>query len=148
MKIEYIEGDLFTTEVPNIMHGCNAQGVMGSGVARIIRDEYTPAYDAYIERHQRRGLEVGQIQWVTANGKNICNAITQEYYGREVGRVYVSYVGLRHAMRRVSDSLIAETDNRVAMPKIGAGLANGDWDIIANIIEEEAIYFKPIVYVL
>ena len=29
------------------------------------------------------------------------------------------------------------TGQRVGLPKIGAGLAGGDWDVIAKIIEEE-----------
>jgi O-acetyl-ADP-ribose deacetylase (regulator of RNase III) len=34
------------------------------------------------------------------------------------------------------------------MPKIGAGLAGGDWDTIAGIIEEELTSVLPVVYVL
>jgi len=30
MKIEYVKGDLFATNVKTIVHGCNVQGVMGS----------------------------------------------------------------------------------------------------------------------
>ena len=36
----------------------------------------------------------------------------------------------------------------VAMPKIGAGLANGDWKTISSIIEEESKYFQPVAYEL
>jgi len=32
------------------------------------------------------------------------------------------------------------------MPKIGAGLAGGDWNVIAAIIEEEFTAVQPIVY--
>ena len=38
---------------------------------------------------------------------------------------------------------------KVAMPKIGAGLANGDWDTISKIIEEESGHvWQPVVYVV
>ena len=38
MKIEYRQGDLFQTDVRHIVHGCNAQGVMGKGVAKLVKD--------------------------------------------------------------------------------------------------------------
>ena len=52
MKIEYRKGDLFQTEIKTIVHGCNAQGVMGSGVAKIIRDKYPKAYDRYVAEYK------------------------------------------------------------------------------------------------
>ncbi len=45
MKINYVNGDLFATDIKTIVHGCNAQGVMGSGVAKSIRENFPKAYD-------------------------------------------------------------------------------------------------------
>ncbi|ESQ88966.1 hypothetical protein ABAC460_14390 [Asticcacaulis sp. AC460] len=36
----------------------------------------------------------------------------------------------------------------VAFPKIGAGLAQGDWTIIESLIEDHSRHFQPVVYVL
>jgi hypothetical protein len=41
MAIEYIKGDLFTTKCKYIAHGCNSQGVMGPGVAKLIKEKVT-----------------------------------------------------------------------------------------------------------
>jgi O-acetyl-ADP-ribose deacetylase (regulator of RNase III) len=38
--------------------------------------------------------------------------------------------------------------DKVAMPKIGAGLAGGDWNVIEKIIEEECKGVQPVVYYL
>jgi hypothetical protein len=36
----------------------------------------------------------------------------------------------------------------VGLPLVGCGLGNGDWSIISQIIEQEALDFTPIVYLL
>jgi len=36
----------------------------------------------------------------------------------------------------------------IAMPKIGAGLAGGDWNVIESIIESELKTVQPIVFTL
>ena len=47
MDILYKQGDLTQAEEYIIAHGCNAQGKMGSGVAKAIRREFPQAYSYY-----------------------------------------------------------------------------------------------------
>lgn len=147
MKIEYRTGDLFNTEIERIVHGCNAQGVMGSGVAAIIRDRYTLAYDLYRKEYEYRDLTLGNIIIVPSNGKVIINAITQEYYGIDGSR-YVSYDAFSEAMSRINNFCKVNGFNDIAMPMIGAGLGGGDWNVIEAIIESELKYVQPVVYKL
>lgn len=42
-------GDIFQNTTGIIMHGCNCYGVMGAGVAKIVKDKYTLAYKKYAE---------------------------------------------------------------------------------------------------
>jgi O-acetyl-ADP-ribose deacetylase (regulator of RNase III) len=145
MKIEYIRGDLLTTDIRHIIHGCNSKGVMGSGVARAIRDKYPRAYQDYEDTYNSYGLELGQIiVSVQGDDKVIHNAITQRDYGRDSARVYVSYWAIAESFRKINQWGIKE----IAMPKIGAGFANGDWNVIEAIIENTLIDTKPYVYVL
>jgi O-acetyl-ADP-ribose deacetylase (regulator of RNase III) len=74
----------------------------------------------------------------------VANAVTQKNFGRS-GR-YVSYDAVRLVMQRANVLCKAGGITEIAMPKIGAGLAGGDWDIIAQIIEEESTNFQPVVY--
>ncbi len=155
MKIEYQTGDMLAGPEIVIVHGCNAQGVMGSGVAKAIRDRYPEAFAEYRARYDESGLRVGDVITVVSEERIILDAVTQEFYGRDEGRVYVSYEGLRQAMRAINDLPIVRLSfddtgvpERVAMPLIGAGLANGRWSIISQIIEEEATRFQPVVYLL
>lgn len=143
MKIEYRKGDLFSTEIRHITHGCNAQGVMGSGVAKIIRDKYPEAYNAYAGKKWR----LGQIQLVQSNDKMIINAITQEFYGRDDKR-YVNYDAVALAFEQINIYFDLIPNGILAMPLIGAGLGGGDWKVIEAIIESESTSFQPVVYQL
>lgn len=45
--IEYKKGNLLDVTKGIIMHGCNCQGVMGSGVALAVKRKYPLAFDRY-----------------------------------------------------------------------------------------------------
>jgi O-acetyl-ADP-ribose deacetylase (regulator of RNase III) len=156
MKIEYRNGDLFSTKIQTIVHGCNAQGVMGSGVAKIIRDEYPRAYDRYRNEYERESrLKLGSIITVPCRdhtnpdiARVIINAITQEFYGGDPSRRYVSYDAVSDAMKMVDRLYDVYGITTIAMPKIGAGLGGGDWNVIASIIESELTNITPVVYTI
>lgn len=154
MDIIYKHGDLMKATERFIVHGCNAQGVMGSGVAKLIRDKYPQAYNDYVDVHRVNGLLLGQTIWVNTHPHAIINAITQQDYGRDQNVVYVSYDAIAAVFRQINATAAMPTSNAfgeidaVAMPLIGAGLANGRWSIISKIIEEEAKNFQPVVYLV
>ena len=142
MKIIYKKGNLIHASEGVIAHGCNNRGVMGSGVARAIRDAYPEAYDIYKKFYKLHGLELGMI--ICHYGKpHVVNCITQNGFGKD-GKQYVDYAAIRKCMRTINSARYFE----VAMPKIGAGLGGGDWNVISKIIEEESLNFQPIVYEL
>jgi O-acetyl-ADP-ribose deacetylase (regulator of RNase III) len=154
MKIEYRKGDLFKTDVITIVHGCNAQGVMGSGIAKIIREQYPQAYDRYRNHYELNGkLQLGDIIVVPCNKpqtpdyKIIINAITQEFFGRDDIR-YVSYDAVDDCMKKINTIFPSYGITEIAMPQIGAGLGNGSWEVISSIIENRLDNVKPIVYTL
>lgn len=125
---------------------------MGSGVAKILRDADENIYTEYAKTYDRQGgkLHLGQVIAVKSEplAKTVLNAITQENYGRDPNVVYVSYDAVRAAIRNINDMFTANDNASVAMPLIGAGLANGRWSIISEIIKEEATNFQPVVYLV
>lgn len=141
MKIKYIQGDLFQTDIKHIMHGCNDQGVMGSGVAKIVRELHPAAYKHYLDQD----LELGKVFYVPSNDKIIINAVTQHRYGKD-GRKYVSYDAVDLIMKKVNYTLMLDDYKEVAMPKIGSTLGGGNWNIIEKIIEENMKLVQAVVY--
>ena len=145
MKIHYKIGDLIEAEEQIICHGCNAQGVMGSGVALAIKYHFPEAFKKYREEYETNGLKVGDVIFEHTKEKIIANCITQEFYGR-VDKRYVSYDGMRSCFQKVN-KLSKERNLKVALPLIGANLGGGDWSVIYKIVEEE-FDKRPSVYVL
>jgi len=137
MAIRYVTGDLLDAPEHIIVHGCNAQGVMGSGVAKAIRDTYPEAYNLYRHRYNQQGLQLGEIiVYEYDSCRMVVNMITQEFYGKD-GKQYASYEAIETGFRNLH-AWIGETfmaDPGVAIPMIGSGLGGGDWDKIAAIIE-------------
>jgi len=131
------KGDLFSVESGYIMHGCNAQGVMGSGVARIIRNKYPEAYERYAA--QRPYYILGEVIPVkVADDLTIINAITQNLYGTD--KRHADYDAIRQAMKgaiHLINTNQFSTTRELHMPFIGAGLAGGDPAAILEIMHYE-----------
>lgn len=145
MPIIYRKGDLLSGPEKYILHGCNAQGVMGSGVALQIKEKYPEAYEYYMYSHVTDGLDMGSIITVACEDRIIVHCITQEYYGRNKNCVYVDYNAVKNCLHLVNHNFKCAD---VAMPKIGCGLANGDWNIVEKIINETMVDCQPVVYTL
>lgn len=134
------EGSLLDATEGLIVHGCNAQGVMGSGVAAAVREMYPQAFRDYRAAYERQGhrLHLGQIIWTRISTEPklaVANAITQEFYGRDPNRVYADYQAIETIFTKLGH-YARQWQVPVHFPLIGAGLANGDWGIIEPIIEK------------
>ncbi len=152
MKIVYKTGDMLEAPERIICHGCNAQGSMGAGIALAIRKRYPTVFAAYRKAFESQGKKLGlaQIIWVDCpDGRTVINAVTQETYGRDPNVIYVSYPAIERVIAEI-DAWAAskKAEIVVAFPKIGAGLANGDWAVIERIIEDGSRHFQPVVYTL
>jgi len=129
MAIILIQKDI--TEITNgvIVHGCNAKGVMGSGVAKAIKKKWPGAYMAYRTVYIEDGLFLGDTIWYQANENLfVVNAITQETYGTD-GKVYANIDAIDNVLYNII-SAVRGTDlqNKIYMPMIGCGLGGLDWN--------------------
>lgn len=145
--IEHKVGDLFSVSEGFIVHGCNAQGVMGSGVARIIKKKYPEAFDVYQEcvniKRTKGKNPLGSNTFVPNGKLVIVNAITQEYYGNRDDVLYTDYDAVRSCFNDIKEeveqwqNVYKDVPRVLNFPLIGCGLGGGDWDIVSSIIEEE-----------
>lgn len=138
MSFDVKSGNLFgNVEDGFIIHGCNGQGVMGSGVAAIIRSQYPVAYQTYM-RQADTGYILGEvIPAIVEPNLVIVNAITQEYYGTD--KRYADYDAIAQAFKGTKhlaeSGMIESTD--IHFPMIGGGLAGGDLVTILTIMDEQ-----------
>lgn len=146
MKI--IHGDIIELmklgEFDVMVHGCNCQCTMGSGVARAVRATFPKAYEVDLSTKNADGkAKLGHftlgMHHVGDDPNNkllfIVNAYTQLYYGREK-KQYVDYDAVRSAFKGIANQNWV-MGRSIAYPMIGAGLGGGDWDVISKIIDEE-----------
>lgn len=135
--IVYKYGDLLESDEKVIAHGCNCSGGFGSGFAKGVASKYPAAREAYLQRYNTRGWRLGDVQLFgvgDGSGVIIANCATQQRYGEPDQGPYVSYPAIRTVIRELAKSF----PGGFAIPKIGAGRAGGNWDIISKIIEEES----------
>lgn len=135
------QGDLLAVNRGILVHGCNAQGVMGGGIALAIRRKWPEVFREYRNRYNLNGLKLGQlIPVVVASDPArkpviiVANAITQQYFGRDQGSCYVDYAALERAFVAVRQ-LALDYALPVHFPLIGCGLGGGKWEDVAPCIE-------------
>lgn len=152
-----VKGDLLSLQEGILVHGCNALGVMGAGVALLIRNKYPDVFRTYSDYHAEAGLRLGEIITVGSSKAPIMtqplaygqvhslsaqlperlivvNAITQESVARAAGELVVSYDSIFACFAQVR--LLARTTGLgVHFPLIGCGLAGGDWEVVEPLIE-------------
>lgn len=136
--IKIIYGNLLQSQEAFLIHQCNAQGVMGSGVAKQIATFYPDVeakYKQFIRENYPYGREFVMGKCInipvdnpyTKSRQVIVNLIGQEYYGRD-NKVYTEY---RYLFEGILKTL-NEADHYgvdVALPyKIGCCRGGGDWD--------------------
>jgi len=135
MQIEYRKGKMFEHDFSKdyekrvIMHGCNKQGVMGSGVAKEFKQRYPEAFERY---RSDIGLRLGDCSFSkdSKTGVYLASAITQEFYGKD-GKQYASYEAIESNL-----AFIMKMFNTVVMPKIGCGLGGCDWNKIEPMFDK------------
>lgn len=115
----------------------NCQGVMGSGLAKAIRDKYPVVYEHYRAEYELGLLELGYTSYIEVEeNKLVANICGQDRYGRD-GKQYTNYEALRKGLEDVK--MMAEALNlTVVLPtKIGCGLGGGDWEgVVLPMIDE------------
>ena len=147
-----VTGDLIEMakngEFDVIVHGCNCFNTMGGGIARTIRDTFPEAYEVDLKTRKGDYHKLGTFTTATVDNEvggdlTIVNAYTQFKYWRDKDDTstdpLVDYDALRKAFKAIKAkfSKAGDTPLRFGIPKIGAGLALGDWAVIAQIIDEE-----------
>lgn len=157
MSVEHKKGDILEFTEDAVGHGANCQKVMGSGVALVLRNRYPEMYrkDAGDARSPMERLgsfsKVGLSTDVEPGKKVGYNIYSQlDFRGRAVGKMDLDYNALAKALVAVEEDMKYSGLTSIALPRIGAGLAGGNWAIILEIINNvfKNSPVKAVVYAL
>lgn len=140
--IKHIECDIFESGARYILHQVNCQGVMGSGVAKQVREKYPKVYDAYkrwCDTMPHNAL-LGMVQFVKTKEEyntsfhGILNLFAQDNFGYD-GKCYTDYESLRKCLIYVRNCLVGHPT--IAIPYLmSCHRGGGDWNVVYKMIEE------------
>ena len=138
MKV--IQGNLITLAKQNyfdvIVHGCNCFCTMGAGIAKAIKSEFPEAYEADCQTAKGDKNKLGTISYAKIDRDciniTVVNGYTQFNYSGS--GVLVDYNAVASVFNLIKQQFSGQ---KIGYPKIGAGLAKGDWQMISSIIDRE-----------
>ncbi len=145
MEIEYKTGDATApvgagTKI--IVHVCNDIGAWGRGFVMAVSKRWPEPERRYRAWHTGEAeppFALGEVQFVEV-GENIwvANLIGQKDIRASQGVPPVRYEAIRAGLKKVTVEA-KRLNASVHMPRIGCGLAGGDWSVIASIIQDELL---------
>lgn len=97
--INIVKGNLLEAIEDIIGHQVNCQGVMGSGVAKLLRENYSnlyPSYKQFCNNYNPHEL-LGKCHIVKTGPKHTANLFGQLNYGRRKVR-YTDYEALKESL--------------------------------------------------
>jgi O-acetyl-ADP-ribose deacetylase (regulator of RNase III) len=143
--INYIKGDAtcpHATGARIICHICNDVGGWGKGFVLAISKRWKQpelAYRAWHESGKAGGFRLGATQFVQVEPQVwIANMVAQRGLKRENGEPPIRYEAVADCLQQVA-AKARELEATVHMPRIGCGLAGGDWSKIEPLIEEHLL---------
>jgi O-acetyl-ADP-ribose deacetylase (regulator of RNase III) len=131
-----------------ITHVCNDIGRWGSGFVVALSHRWPEPEQVYrlwhtehLDGRSDARFELGHTRLARVTDNLIvANMIAQRGTGKDPdGRPCIRYGALERCLKYVGDRAHA-SDSSVHMPRIGAGLAGGDWDIIEGMVIDQICY--------
>lgn len=134
-----IERNLFESGADIILHQVNCQGVMGSGVARQVRERYPWVFAEYRDfcnsvESRDSSVLLGTCQLVYVDETHMVgNLFAQNHFGYD-GKCYTDYGALRSCLTRAAMRASGKT---IAIPYLmGCHRGGGDWNVVEKMIHE------------
>lgn len=156
MEIKYIKGDatepiVIDDKYSVICHCCNALGAWGKGFVVPLGKKYPIAREKYLEFIENTPKEnrLGSVSFAKVNDNIIvANIIGQYYTYPKEGKIPLDYEALEKGFKFIINIFkMHKMPLTIHMPKIGCGLAGGDWNVVEKIIKNTFIKEEIEIYV-
>ncbi len=146
-QIKYLSGDAAEPLKKNtvIAHIVNNKGKWGKGFVLSLSNKYPAAKEYYLNSFKGNNIpELGRVDFVKVDAQEhifIANMYAQNGIKKNVNdkKQCVCYASLEVCLEKLSDFALVNRLS-VQMPRIGAGLGGGDWNIIESLILKKICY--------
>ena len=143
--VSEVKDDLFKhfqkKEFDIFVHGCNCFHSFGRGIAATVKLKYFLAYKADLSTKKGDINKLGTYSLYKSSDGLVVNMYTQYHYG--IGKVNCNLDAIKKGFTLLNEEYKGSS---VCIPRIGAGLAGGNWDEISKIINEVTPDLSIIVY--
>lgn len=114
-------------------HGCNCAGAMGRGIAVQFKERYPEMYREYLRRCKVGEFCPGDVYLYKNEKEAVFNLGTEKHWrlGAELSFVEQSLTGMVELAK-------AHHIDRIALPRIAAGLGKLDWEEVKTVINRVA----------
>lgn len=114
-----------------LLHCANCFHIMGGGVAAVISYRYPEAHEA--DKQTPYGLidKLGTYSKAKTSFGEVINLYGQFDIGTD--KIRADYDAIKKGMELINKDYAGK---KICLPKIGSGLAGGDWTIIRQILDE------------
>ena len=144
MALEYVKGDATHPKgegMKYIVHICNDIGAWGAGFVVAVSKRWKDPERLYRQWARRERLKLGEIQPIlVAIDITVINMVGQKDIHPKNGIPPIRYSAVRKCLSKVAEY---QQENgslaTIHMPRIGAGLAGGNWQTIEDIIKDELV---------
>lgn len=156
--IKYVIGDATEPQGEDlkfIVHVCNDIGAWGKGFVMALSDRwYDPEIyyrDWFNGNLANAPFELGEVQFVPTELKHfpdgifVVNMISQHGTRSENNPKPIDYIALEKCLAKVA-KVAKKLNASVHMPRIGCGLAGGNWETIESIINNTMSDLSVTVY--
>jgi O-acetyl-ADP-ribose deacetylase (regulator of RNase III) len=132
MPATFIEGDLFArSDIRAWAHGCNCAGAMGAGIAVEFKRRFPRMFTEYKLRCADGRFGLGDVFVWNEGELTIYNLGTQEHWRKKA-----QLPALSKAVGRMVSLAEKSGIDRVALPRIGAGLGGLDWPKVRAVLTD------------
>lgn len=149
-SIKYVKGDVTLPIVKEgensiICHCCNCQGAWGKGVVVPIGKRYPAAKEAYFKAIKEIPLDerLGEIITVKVTDNILVSNMFGQFDYRKRYEddkdLFLNYEALGKCFEKLKDQILAKRHIKnytIHMPRIGCGLAGGDWNVVEKLIND------------
>ena len=139
--INYIsKGNIFKIRgVCNYGHGCNCAGAMGKGIALEFKSKFSKMYNAYKKLCLEGKFLPGDVFLYKYSDGYVFNLGTQKTW-----RTKATLSAIEKSFNTLFELASKNNIDKIAIPRIGAGLGGLNWDEVKQIIEKTAKKYNSI----
>src|ERR1035437_7212115 len=130
-KIIYKKMSLFSAPKGSFLaHGCNCQGIWGSGIAKEFKERFPTSLEEYSDYCKDRKFRPSALGYSSITSENIICLMTSNSYGRFVDKPHEILVNTTLALQCLIYDLtdLMKQDITIYSNKFNSGLFNVPWE--------------------